>query len=67
MNLPDLAPLGALQVPAFVGIFILGWKAHDAIVGKPLLRRVEALEEDVETHRKEKDAELQALRQKVLG
>lgn len=67
MDMPDLSALGALGVPAFVAIFLLGWKAHDLIVGKPLLKRVEALEEDVENHRKEKDAELLALRQKVLG
>lgn len=67
MTLPDLSALGALGVPVFVGIFLMGWKAHDLIIGKPLAKRVEALEEDVETNRKEKDAELLALRQKVLG
>lgn len=67
MDMPDLSALGTLGVPAFVAIFLLGWKAHDLIVGKPLLKRVEALEEDVEVYRKEKDAELIALRQKVLG
>lgn len=67
MDLPDLTALGALGVPAFVAIFLVGWKAHDLIVGKPLALRVEALEDDVEAYRKEKDAELLALRQKVLG
>lgn len=67
MDLPDLSALGALQIPAFVGIFLAGWKAHDLIIGKPLAKRVEALEEDVETNRKEKDAELASLRAKVLG
>jgi len=67
MDLPDLSALGALGVPAFVVIFVMGWKAHDLIVGKPLLKRVEALEEDVETYRKDRDAQLLELRQKVLG
>lgn len=67
MNLPDLTELGILGVPTFVAIFLLGWKAHERIIGKPLATRVEALEVAVETNRKEKDAELLALRQRVLG
>lgn len=67
MDIPDLTSLGAIGVPAFVAIFLMGWKSHDLVIGKPLAKRVEALEEDVESNRKERDAELAQLRQKVLG
>lgn len=67
MDMPDLSALGALGVPAFVAIFLLGWKAHDLIVGKPLAKEVADLREDVEANRREKDAELLALREKVRG
>lgn len=67
MDLPDLSGLGALGIPAFVAIFLMGWKARELTVEKPIAKRMEALEAEVEDYRKAKDAELLALRQKVLG
>lgn len=67
MDLPDLSSLGALGVPAFVAIFLLGWKTCDLIIVKPLRNDVADLREEVDENRREKDTELLALREKVRG
>lgn len=67
MDIPDLSGLGALGVPAFVAIFLAGWKACDLIIVKDLRKDVADLREEVEENRREKDTELLALREKVRG
>lgn len=57
---------GSLTIPIFIASLSKGWTAHRTFIGKPLQTRLERLEAREEAYRREKDEELQMLRQKVL-